>query len=567
MSLSIRLSVNLRGERIHVTGDTMAARTTLGSILGARWSSLDRAWTYPATPHGAHWLLDDLRSARSFGLSIHDDVAALSSRAGVSLPRRSDPLPNLPPASIPAWEHQVAASNWCLDRESALLDYRMGTGKTRAALDALRSCGAQRVLVVCPLAVVPAWAKQARIYHDGHFRVVTMDRGSILRRSAALRGQLARVSRSPVLAVVNYEGAWRPALDALLSSAQWDCIIYDECHRLKSAGATVSKWSARMRGVARARWSLSGTPLAHSPLDAYGVFRALDPGIFGTSFGMFRARYAVMGGFQNRQVIRYQNLEDFRRRFRSLTLSQDSDVLALPPEQDIEMPITLPRRAMLAYRQLREEFIVELESGETMSATNALTRALRLQQITSGFVQETGGETYEVLHAEKRDALADFLSDLDEAEPVVVFCRFRRDLESIHEAARTAHRRSMELSGSRRELEAWQEDRDGGAVLAVQIQSGSEGIDLTRAAYGVFFSLGFSLAQYVQARARLVRPTGDAARAPRPVSFYHLIATGTIDRHVYRALASRRDVIEAIIHDLPTRSEDHDNEGAEECDE
>jgi SNF2 family DNA or RNA helicase len=365
---------------------------------------------------------------------------------------------------------------------------------------------------------------------------------------------------------VNYEGAWRPAFDALLSSLQWDVIIYDECHRLKSPSATVSSWAARMRRLAHGRWSLSGTPLAHSPLDAYGVFRALDPGIFGTSFSAFRARYAVMGGFQNRQVLRYQNIDDFRRRFRSVTLSQDSDVLSLPPEQDIEIPITLSSRVLAAYRHLRDEFVMELQGGEQMSAPNALTRMLRLQQITSGFVQETGGETFEILHAEKRDALAEFLSDLAEDEPVVVFCRFRHDLESIHAAAKTARRRSMELSGSRRELERWQEDPGGGAVLAVQIQSGSEGIDLTRAAYGVFFSLGFSLAQYVQARARLVRPTGDASRAPRPVSFYHLIATGTIDRIVYRALASRRDVIETIIHELPMRSED-EGEGFDEQEE
>jgi SNF2 family DNA or RNA helicase len=167
---------------------------------------------------------------------------------------------------------------------------------------------------------------------------------------------------------------------------------------------------------------------------------------------------------------------------------------------------------------------------------------LRLQQLTGGALDSDEGLP---LHRseEKERALADFLIDLDPAEPVVVFARFRADLDAIRLAARAAGRAVRELSGTRRELAEWQADSVG-SVLATQIQSGGEGIDLTRAAHCVYYSLGFSLAQYEQSLARTHRP-GQS----RPVTYYHLIASGTIDRYVYRTLRQRRDVIDRVLEE------------------
>ena len=73
---------------------------------------------------------------------------------------------------------------------------------------------------------------------------------------------------------------------------------------------------------------------------------------------------------------------------------------------------------------------------------------------------------------------------------------------------------SMELSGRRDELKRWQ---DGEAqVLAVQIDAGSEGVDLTRARYSIFYSVWFSLGKYDQALARVAPARTDEARDAHP---------------------------------------------------
>jgi SNF2 family DNA or RNA helicase len=127
-------------------------------------------------------------------------------------------------------------------------------------------------------------------------------------------------------------------------------------------------------------------------------------------------------------------------------------------------------------------------------------------------------------------------------EPVVVFCRFRQDIISIQTAAVKAKRKVAELSGHQNDLIAWQCERNGATVLAVQIQAGALGIDLTRAAYCVFYSTGLSLGDYEQSLARLDRPG-----QTRSVTYIHLLASGTIDEKVHKAFRQKRNVIEDIL--------------------
>jgi superfamily II DNA or RNA helicase len=100
------------------------------------------------------------------------------------------------------------------------------------------------------------------------------------------------------------------------------------------------------------------------------------------------------------------------------------------------------------------------------------------------------------------------------------------------------------------DLAAWQAGKT--AVLVAQIQSGGIGIDLTRANVGVFFSLGHSLSEWLQAIARLHRPGQE-----RHTRFFSLVATlhgkTTADGRVYEALKNRKEVIDVICDSYRSR--------------
>jgi SNF2 family DNA or RNA helicase len=186
--------------------------------------------------------------------------------------------------------------------------------------------------------------------------------------------------------------------------------------------------------------------------------------------------------------------------------------------------------------------ILWLKEGSVTPA-NALVLLLRLQQIACGHVGDDQGNVREVDTA-KKTLLGEILEDIDPKEKVVVFCRFRADLDAIHGAANLLDRKCAELSGRRAEFDIWR-DRADVPILAAQIQSGGLGLDMTLARYGIFYSVGFSNGDYEQARARIHRP-GQRGRA----TYYHLLTENTVDGKVYKALAEKRDAARAILEDL-----------------
>ncbi|MEE8167108.1 MAG: DEAD/DEAH box helicase, partial [Myxococcota bacterium] len=146
------------------------------------------------------------------------------------------------------------------------------------------------------------------------------------------------------------------------------------------------------------------------------------------------------------------------------------------------------------------------------------------------------------IDASKHDALRDFFMDLPPDEPVAMFARFIHDLDVIHRAASAAGRTSVELSGRRKELDEWQRAGAQPTILAAQIQTGGLGVDMTRARYCGFFSLGFSLGDYEQALARTHRQG-----QTRNVTYVHFISKETVDRRVYGALDRKERVVHAVL--------------------
>lgn len=455
-----------------------------------------------------------------------------------------------PPRALPfatktqPWDHQLEAYWAVHDLKGALLYMGMGTGKTACALHLIQGRGHKVVLIVCPKSVIPAWKKQVDVHCDGSWRVELLTKGSTAKKTEQLIKALKdheRIGRGPILIVTNYESVWRKPMAQALGLIGVDLLILDEVHRIKSARGKASRFLSRLGKKIKHRLGLSGTPLAHSPLDAYGIFRTLDPSIFGWSNASFKARYAVYDTFAPfPKLVRYQNQEDFRERFHRITFRAERDVLDLPDVQHIEHSFELTPPAKRIYRELAREFVADLGEG-TITAANALTRLLRLQQLTSGYAKlDDTDDRYEEVHTGKADLLHDILDSLGPEEPVTIFCKFKLDLANIHRVAGKLGYSSLELSGARHELEAWQAGE--AQVLAVQIQAGGVGVDMTRAAYCIYYSLGFSLAEYEQSLARVHRPGQD-----RPVVYLHLIAESTVDRRVYKVLAERKDVIETIL--------------------
>lgn len=449
------------------------------------------------------------------------------------------------------WPNQQEAFDFAMQRSAVMLDMDMGTGKTRVAIDLILSHNVRSVLVCCPKSVMSVWLREIDKHgpYDREWRTWTA-RGN---QTVAVKAECMTDFNEygcpwpdmVKVCVINYDIAWRLPMRNAILRMQPDMVILDESHRAKAAGSKVSRFMAMLGKRTYYKLCLSGTPMANSPLDLYGQYRFLDPMIFGTRYDAFRDKYAIMGGPERNFVIGYQNQDQLMAKFRSIAytckMEDIKDRLKLPdllPHQTVE--VTLPAKDMKLSKKLTKEFIAEAGDGKTVVLKNVLHKMLRLQQIASGFTmaQENPLDIPELveLNTAKEDALTDLMQDMPPLAHLVVFAVFKHDLEACVRSARKVNRNVYQLSGAANELEDW---NLWGGVLVVQIQAGSEGIDLTKANTCVYFNLPTSVAMYEQSMARLYRPG-----QTQPVNFIHLVAADTIDADMLESMNNRRSLFD-----------------------
>lgn len=440
------------------------------------------------------------------------------------------------------WRHQVEAFEFAKRRRGALLAVAMGGGKTAIAAALLHEWRAQRTLVLCPKSVIPAWPLQLERHLVDPPRCLPLTDGTTAQKAAL--AEQAWADPSPLVLVVNYEAIIQPALRSWLARRTWDCVLLDESHRIKSPTGETQRVALALGKLARRRLCLTGTPMPHSPLDIFSQARFLNPSVYGWKWGAFRERYAVMDPFIKNRVLRLQNLDELEQKLGAIAFRATSDVLDLPPAHHVALTCTLSARARTLYSNLEDDFYGSLEAfgGGSVTASIILTKLLRLQQIAGGHVADDDGAVRQVDDG-KASLLADLLDGLDATEPVVVFARFRAELDAARVVAEQQGRAYRELSGRVNELARWQ--AGDGTVLGVQIQAGGVGIDLTRARYCVYFSTGYALGDYEQSLARVHRPGQE-----RPVTYFHLLAVNTIDERIQAALAARKQVVETLLDGL-----------------
>lgn len=462
------------------------------------------------------------------------------------------------------WKHQREAYNY-IQGLSAALFMEMGTGKSKVVIDYLANYPQIRhVLLVGPNRVIDygEWERQFERHYPEEARrydllILTANReGSVPKRAERLYNYMQNEGQDEYYGLnvvqLNYESAWRKPLDGVLESIEWDLVVLDESHRIKAPGSKVSQFFSRLGEQVPQRLILTGTPMPNNPMDIYGQFRFLDKTVFGSSFERFKTEYAIYGGFENRVFQTLRDPEQFDQIIDLYSYRRRSDdVLDLPNVMDIPLRFELPPKALKHYDEMEKLFFTYVEDG-IFDATNILVQLLRLQQIVNGFLpiyEETYDEEkdewkrrivgWEELHTAKRDFLKDLLMDIPKDAPVVVFANYHGDLDNIRKAAehRDVGMRYGELSGRQDDYHKYVEGKID--LLAVQIAAGAEGLnELVRSRYGIFYSTGYSLGKYLQARARLHRPG-----QTQNVVFYHLHGADTIDETIFETLQHKESVV------------------------
>lgn len=431
------------------------------------------------------------------------------------------------------WKHQQEAYDFCINKPAVGIFMDMGTGKSKVAIDLIVNRNNQKILLVCPKRVIKVWPKQFYIHSDG-INVIPLVKGT-----GTDKAKLVKEYKGPypVVFVTNYDLIWREPFKTVLRGYGFDCVVIDESHRAKKAGGKASRFLHLLGKITPWKIALSGTPMAHSPLDVYGQYRFLDDTIFGTNYDKFEKRYAEINPYTYKKT--YLNQEELSDKVYSIAFRVlADDVLDIPDPIEQNYEVELPPPLMKVYKLLEKKSVLDTQNG-LIAVNNSLAQFTRMHQLTSGLSLDGLGGTSRI-DSSKAGMLADILEDLPIKEPIVIFAKFVGDLDIIKEVCEKSGRFYSEVSGRIDELEIWQEGRTD--VVGVQIQSGSEGEDYTRSRYAIYYSLGFSLTHYLQSRARIDRP----GQLYSPV-FIHILASKTIDMKIMQALRENKEVIDYIM--------------------
>jgi SNF2 family DNA or RNA helicase len=365
--------------------------------------------------------------------------------------------------------------------------------------------------------------------------------------------------------VMSYNAVWTPkgrdAWKAFLKKRR--CVyILDESHRVGSPGA---KWSQRILGskvAAPFKRVLSGTPTGGKPFKLYNQLRFLEPNVwhkygiqdhaaFKAFFGVWRIEktkddrpYPVCVQYRNLDILNHELLRLGTR------LTKEDAGLDLPPKLYSKRYVELSPKQKQMYADLKANSEVESATG-ILTAEMALTRLLRFQQITCGYLPGSDDDD-ELVPIPGPNPRLELCSEIceDLSHQAIIWARFQPDHELLanHKTFRgNCVMINGTVTGDRRA--AAKKLFVGGDVqfMITSAQAMGMGHTLNMAKTCIYYSNSFSLIDRLQSEDRPHRIGQD-----EKVHYIDLVAPGTCDIRILEALRNGLEISQVIQGDRIT---------------
>lgn len=435
----------------------------------------------------------------------------------------------------------------------------MGTGKSKVSIDTF--C-AHRIeghliagVIVCPLSLRMNWQREIAIHSPIPIDTYLLDSG---KPKEFDRWRATKHDFKVLLVGVESLAAGRAAsmVKQFLMTCGKSFMLVDEASKIKSHSATRSKACVELGQLCEYRYILTGTPIANGPMDLFMQFEFLNSDILGVGdFWSFRNRYAVMGGYENKEVVGYQNMAELVETVAPFVFQcRKEEVVDLPPKVYEIRTVELSDEQARVYKGVKKEGIIYTKNGEH-EVKNVLENMLRRQEICGGFmpVLDPDGnivskEAIGGVNA-KLNELLDIAAELVVVnKKAIVWCAYRAEIALIAAALRKqyGHDSVVELHGgideSQRDINVNVLFQKGAARFCVgNAATGGMGLTMTAAEAEIYYSNTFNFIDRQQSEDRAHR-TGQT----KSVKIIDIIYRGTVDSTIANALKSKLDVSEYV---------------------
>lgn len=444
-------------------------------------------------------------------------------------------------------DYQRYAAEFITTHPIAALLLDMGLGKTSITLTAINdllfdSFEVHKVLVVAPLRVArDTWSAEIEKWEHLKNLRYSVVVGTEQERLNALR-------TSADVYIINRENIqWLVEESGLIFD--FDMAVIDELSSFKNHQSKRFKAFMQIRPKLKRIIGLTGTPASNGLMDLFAEFKLLDMGErLGRFIGQYRNAYFQPDKRNGMVIYSYKPLPDAEQRIydkiSDITISMKAaDHLTMPELISFEYTVQLSDKEREKYEQLKKDLVFSTEDNE-VTAANAASLSNKLSQMANGAVYSDAGETVHI-HDRKLDTLKDIIESMN-GRPLLVAYWFKHDLERIRK------RFEIREIKSSRDISDW----NSGKISVALIHPASAGHGLNLQSGGsalVWFGLTWSLELYQQTNARLWRQ-GQTADT---VVIQHIIAKGTIDEQIMKALKAKDTTQAALIAAVKADMEVH----------
>ena len=484
--------------------------------------------------------------------------------------------------------HQRAGVKFLSTAKRALLADEPGLGKTAQAIRALKKIqddGGEPfpALIICPNTLKKNWkrefakwwpgvkvqvitgtATQRRKQFDEEADVYVINWESLRSHSRLAPYGSVALARCPQCKGMDDRVTENrcEVHERELNRIDFKAVVADEIHRSKDPKSkqTRAMWAAT--GDADYRFALTGTPIARDVLDMWPILHWLSPEEWPSKTRwidrMVDTMLNAFGGMMVLGVKPHMEAEfhasinpRMRRMLKARVLPWLPDMVF--ERRDIEMSTKQAK----AYKDMRDNMIAELESGEAVIASSVLTQTTRLTQFASAFAEmvtdEATGEIRPILSEPscKVDAVMDDIKSGDFGDDSVAVCAVSRQLINLLSASLT--KEGIEhglITGAQSEEERQKavDDFQAGKIkwILFTAQAGGVGITLTAARRLIMLQRPWSLVDHKQALDRIHRIGSEIHDS---VIVMDYVTEGTIEERVIQVLESKGENFEQIVKD------------------
>lgn len=331
--------------------------------------------------------------------------------------------------------------------------------------------------------------------------------------------------------------------------------VLDESHFVKTPKAKRTKRVVASGNGAVMRRISTGTIMgANNCLDLYSQILFLDPDFWVKhlsikNFGLFKSYFSDWVTTEKGwpKLIRYKNQDRLNELLKLISCRYlKKDVLKdLPDKIHTRIYIELPPEHRRVYKQMKEQLMAELLSGDQLEVMSTIVALGKLMQITSGYIKNT--ETKETIAIDgefPRDKAAMEWCDSSDTQGII-WCRNTPDIDRM---CALLGSRAVRLDGQVKQAlrEAELEQFAGGFAqfIVSNPQVGGTGYTWNEAERVLYHSVGTNIIELQQSQDRCHR-----IGQKKSVTYTYLVAHRTCDEKVLDTHLANKKIQSEILGD------------------